>query len=488
MDGRGIECARGKVIGGSSSINAMAYVRGNRGDYDRWAAAGLTGWSYAHVLPYFRRQECWQGGPSYYRGGDGPLSTQMRASTIRWSRPSRRPAATPAIPATPDYNGARQEGFGVWQMTVRDGRRCSAARRLSAAGAGAAQSAGRDRRADEPRRHRGQPRGRRRICPRAAETMMARASSRGGAVRRRHQLAAGADAVGHRRSRRVARRTASRSRWRCAASARICRTTSRRASPTSARSPARCTGRCGSTASCAALAEAHFRGTGIATELPAGIMAFLKTAAGRGAARHAAAVQRRADDGDAVSLRRSSAAYADGYACRAAVLRPQSRGEVELASADPTRGAAHPAELPARPSPIWKMLRAGLRIAREVMPAAGDGAVHGRARSRPVQCRRRCRDRRPYPRERHHRPSPARHLQDGLASDDMAVVDGELRVHGVDGLRVVDGSVMPGPGRRQHQRADHHDRRKGSGLHPRPEPPLRSRRRVACSGDRIAES
>ena len=56
MDGRRIECARGKVIGGSSSINAMAYVRGHRGDYDRWAAPGLTNWSYANLLPYFRRQ------------------------------------------------------------------------------------------------------------------------------------------------------------------------------------------------------------------------------------------------------------------------------------------------------------------------------------------------------------------------------------------------------------------------------------------------
>ncbi len=77
MGGRGLECARGKVIGGSSSINAMAYVRGHRGDYDRWAASGLTAWSYAHVLPYFRRQESWKGGASFYRGGDGPLSTQM---------------------------------------------------------------------------------------------------------------------------------------------------------------------------------------------------------------------------------------------------------------------------------------------------------------------------------------------------------------------------------------------------------------------------
>ena len=71
MDGRGLECARGKVIGGSSSINAMAYVRGQRGDYDRSAEAGLPHWSYAHVLPYFRRQEAWEGGAGPYRGGDG---------------------------------------------------------------------------------------------------------------------------------------------------------------------------------------------------------------------------------------------------------------------------------------------------------------------------------------------------------------------------------------------------------------------------------
>jgi 4-pyridoxate dehydrogenase len=75
MGGRRVECARGKVIGGSSSINAMAYVRGHRGDYDRWAEQGLTTWSYSHVLPYFRHQESWEGGASAYRGGDGPLTT-----------------------------------------------------------------------------------------------------------------------------------------------------------------------------------------------------------------------------------------------------------------------------------------------------------------------------------------------------------------------------------------------------------------------------
>ena len=78
MNGRQIECARGKVVGGSSSINAMTYSRGHRGDYDRWAEEyKLPTWSYAHALPYFRKQETWEGAPSPYRGNDGPLSVRM---------------------------------------------------------------------------------------------------------------------------------------------------------------------------------------------------------------------------------------------------------------------------------------------------------------------------------------------------------------------------------------------------------------------------
>jgi choline dehydrogenase-like flavoprotein len=97
-DGRGLECARGRVIGGLSSIHAMAYVRGHPGDYDRWAAAGLTGWSYDDVLPYFRRQESWQEGSSPYRGDDGPLATQTCRFPIHWSTPSRPPDWPPDIP------------------------------------------------------------------------------------------------------------------------------------------------------------------------------------------------------------------------------------------------------------------------------------------------------------------------------------------------------------------------------------------------------
>src|SRR3954469_18734627 len=73
VGGRAVECARGKVVGGCSSTNAMAYVRGNRGDYDRWAAEGAKGWSYDEILPYFKKQESWEGGGDSFRGGAGPL-------------------------------------------------------------------------------------------------------------------------------------------------------------------------------------------------------------------------------------------------------------------------------------------------------------------------------------------------------------------------------------------------------------------------------
>jgi choline dehydrogenase-like flavoprotein len=76
LNRRRIECARGKIIGGSSTTNAMAYCRGHPRDYDRWAAAGLPEWSYVNVLPYFRRQETWSGGSDAYRGGEGPLATR----------------------------------------------------------------------------------------------------------------------------------------------------------------------------------------------------------------------------------------------------------------------------------------------------------------------------------------------------------------------------------------------------------------------------
>jgi choline dehydrogenase-like flavoprotein len=127
LDHRRIEAMRGKVLGGSSSINVMAYVRGNRGDYDRWAQNGCRGWSYAEALPYFKRCESWEKGENTWRGGRGPLSV----IDSRYQDPlfdAWLDAAQAADwPFTEDYNGKEQEGFGHSQWTIRNGRRCSAA-------------------------------------------------------------------------------------------------------------------------------------------------------------------------------------------------------------------------------------------------------------------------------------------------------------------------------------------------------------------------
>jgi choline dehydrogenase len=118
---------RGCVLGGSSSLNNMIYIRGNRADYDEWAAMGLVGWGYEDVLPYFRRSEDNERGASYYHGVGGPLSV----SDCR----SRHPLVVACIDAavdaglepTDDHNGTAQEGVGWFQFTQRNGRRCSTA-------------------------------------------------------------------------------------------------------------------------------------------------------------------------------------------------------------------------------------------------------------------------------------------------------------------------------------------------------------------------
>lgn len=124
---RKVECARGKVIGGCSSTNAMAYVRGNRGDYDRWAAGGLADWSYEEVLPYFRKSECWEGGSNGYRGGNGPLRTQYCRYNDPLVAAFTEASKQAGFPQTDDYNGPIQEGFSRLQMTIANGRRVSAA-------------------------------------------------------------------------------------------------------------------------------------------------------------------------------------------------------------------------------------------------------------------------------------------------------------------------------------------------------------------------
>ncbi len=127
LDGREIFHPRGKVLGGSSSINMMAYVRGHRGDFDRWRQKGLDGWSYADVLPYFRRAESFEDPTNPFHGTDGPLSIETSRIDDPLIDAFLEAAVTAGYETTPDYNGARQEGFARLQSNIRNGKRCSAA-------------------------------------------------------------------------------------------------------------------------------------------------------------------------------------------------------------------------------------------------------------------------------------------------------------------------------------------------------------------------
>jgi choline dehydrogenase len=129
LDNRRAFWPRGKVVGGSGSINAMVYVRGQPGDFDDWRDAGNPGWSYREVLPYFIKLEdhCW--GASEFHGAGGPIYvSDMSASVHRLCQNFLAACAALDLPATPDFNGAQPEGAGLWQITIRNGVRVSTAR------------------------------------------------------------------------------------------------------------------------------------------------------------------------------------------------------------------------------------------------------------------------------------------------------------------------------------------------------------------------
>ena len=234
MNGRRIYHARGKVLGGSSSINGMIFQRGNPLDYERWAAdPGMATWDYAHCLPYFKRMEtCLAAAPDDpYRGHSGPLILERGPATNPLFGAFFDAAVQAGYARTDDVNGYRQEGFAAFDRNIRRGRRLSAARAYL-----------------HPVRKRpnlevrtsafvsrivfdGRTRGRRRGRPGAwrAEHIRGR---RGHPRRRGDQLAAAAPAVGRRRRDRAGRPRHRRRRTTCPASARISRTTSRSTSST----------------------------------------------------------------------------------------------------------------------------------------------------------------------------------------------------------------------------------------------------------------
>ncbi len=439
MGGRAIECARGKVIGGSSSINAMAYVRGNRGDYERWAAAGLDAWSYAHVLPYFRRQESWEGGASAFRGGDGPLTT----TRTRFQDPVVDAFTAAGVAAgykvTDDYNGAQQEGFAPLQNTIRDGKRCSAAvayLRPALARANLAVETGalvtrivlEGGRAVGVAYAKG---GATRIARAEREVILA-----GGVINSPQLLMLSGigdpDAL---RAQGIAVAVPLQGVGRNLQDHISVGVAYARAAP----GPIHAKLRIDRVA--VELAKTYISGTGITADVFGGVMAFLDS--GRGAKLPDIQLLFNAAPmtaGPYLSPFRRP--YDDGFACRAVLLRPESRGAVSLASPDP-RAAPRIRQNFLATDGDWATLRAGVRMVRdigrqaplakftasELAPGPGadsDAAIDAHIRATAITV--------------HH---PLGTCRMGPDSDAMAVVDPELRVRGVAGLRVVDASVMP---------------------------------------------
>ncbi len=439
LNGRGVECARGKVIGGSSSVNALFYVRGHRGDYERWASTGLSSWSFAHVLPYFKRQETWEGGANEYRGGSGPLSTRISRYADPLVEAYLEAGKQAGHPATDDYNGAQQEGFALAQLTVRDGRRCSAAvaylrPALSRKGLRVETGTLVSRLLIERTRVVGL------VYEQGGETFTVHAD-------REVLLAAGAinspqvlmlSGIGDPEE---LARCGIRTQVSLRGVGRNLRdhfTTAieyRRRQP----GPFRHHMRLDRAALC--MAQAYFFGTGYATDLPSGWTAFLKSGPEQKLPDLQLIIRAGPPGGD-IYLPPFKPAFADGFLTRVALLRPESIGRVRLASAnphDPIRIHFNP--LAAETD--WRALRAGLRLIRELghqralspfiekelaprPDESSDDALNAHIRNTAVTA--------------HH---PAGTCRMGRDDDDLTVVDDRLRVRGLEGLRVVDASIFP---------------------------------------------
>ena len=437
LDGRVIEARRGKVLGGSSSINVMAYVRGHPADYDGWAAKGATGWSFAEVLPYFRRCETFEGGANLFRGGEGPLGVTW-AKTPDPLFPALIEAGRAAgFPVTADYNGAQAEGFGRSQMTIWNGRRSSSATAFLRGararpnltvitGAHATRILFGGKRAIGVEYLQG---GALHSAQAEREVILSGGvfnspqllmlSGIGPADHlREHGIEPVADLPGVGQN--LQDHPAIALRW--------------------ARStPGAFHGEMRFDRMAFNLIRAHLFGSGPATYLPGGTFAFIKTRPGL--ARPDVQFLFPAAPAEVhLWFPGVVAPYADGFGVRPCLLHPLSRGELRLRSADPRAAIRIHQNFFAEPEDLHT-LRESCKIARDVIgqsPLAlyrGAELAPGPGVSTDAELERWI--------KRTVNTSSHPSCSCAMGQGEVAVVDPELRVRGVEGLRVVDAAAMP---------------------------------------------
>lgn len=441
LGGRIVEFARGKVIGGCSSINAMAYVRGHRSDFDRWQSLGLDGWSFESVLPYFRKQESWEGGASAYRGGEGPLRTRYSQYQDPLVEAAIAAGVDAGHPFNADYNGAEQEGVARIQSTIDRGRRCSAAaaylrpalarRNLALFTHGRATRIlmeGTTAKGVEFVRN-----GRRHIARARREVILA-----GGVALSPHllMLSGIGDAAALRRAGiepRVDLPHVGKGLQDHVSPVLLFR----RKTPGPLHAAMRYD-RIG-----LRMAQAAAFGTGIASDVPCGLVAFLRSPEAKGPVPDIQILLNAAPLSAKPYLHKAFGSFEDGFGLRVVLLRPQSAGTVSLASADPMQQPRIHQNFLQHESE-WKTLREGIRMTRAIANQRALGDFMGGETVPGPTCSDSDADLDRFIRERalttHHPLGTCAMGVDGRS----AVVDGQLRVFGAERLRVVDASVIPG--------------------------------------------
>ncbi len=436
LGGRVIPIPRGKVIGGSSTVNYLAYTRGNPGDFDRWARNGATGWSWNDVLPYFIKSETWQGPPSPMRGASGPIKSEFSRIEDPLFTAMTDAARSAGWPITNDYNAEQAEGFGRAQLSIADGRRSSAWRAyvrpirmrknltiVTGAHAHRVLLTGPQATGIEYS-HQGQ-------------TIHARAASEvllcGGSINTPQLLMlSGIGPATHLRKLGIAPivdapvgdnlqdHLKAEAAW-------------ERKDPGPFHRMMR------HDRAAFNFVRAYLFGTGPGATIPFGLHAFVKSRPELDAPDYEFLL-RGAPGGATSYFPGWRKPYQDGYAITPAIMHPESRGTIRLRSTDPDALPLIQHNFLSAPNDIVK-LREGLRIARDI------GQQHALDAFRGAEIL----------------PGPSLTSDDDLdayirktvstvshpigtckmGTDDAAVLDPQLRVRGIDALRVVDGSAMP---------------------------------------------